>query len=63
MNGKEKELISELSETVKKLERIDQRYLLGIAEGMSIVTERQENLPKDEEEDDRPEEAVDKEAG
>ena len=63
MNEKEKELISELSEKVKKLEKIDQRYVLGIVEGMSIVTEHQENSSKEEEEDGRPEEAVDKEAG
>ena len=63
MNEKEKELISKLSEKVKKLEKIDQRYVLGIVEGMSIVTEHQENSSKEEAEDDRPEEAVDKEAG
>ena len=39
MNKKEKEIIKKLSDTVPKLDREKQNYILGVAEGMAIARE------------------------
>lgn len=43
MSEKEKSIILNLSEIVPRLDREDQKYLVGVAEGMAIVKERQED--------------------
>ena len=40
MSENEKERLTELSEKAKKLDREDQQYLLGLAEGIAIGKER-----------------------
>lgn len=37
MSEKEKELIKKLSDTVPKLDKDKQNYILGVAEGMAMV--------------------------
>lgn len=39
MSEKEKDLIKKLSDTVPKLDKEKQNYLLGVAEGMAIAKE------------------------
>ena len=39
MSEKEKELIKKLSDTVPKLDKDKQNYILGVAEGMAIARE------------------------
>lgn len=39
MSEKEKSLIRKLSETVHKLDKENQKYILGVAEGMAIARE------------------------
>jgi len=39
MSEKEKEILEKLSETVPKLDRDKQNYILGVAEGMAIARE------------------------
>lgn len=42
MSEKEKDIIRKLSSTVPKLEREDQKYVLGVAEGMALAKESEE---------------------
>lgn len=42
MSEKEKDIIRKLSSTVPKLEREDQKYVLGVAEGMVLAKEDKE---------------------
>ena len=37
MSEKEKEIMKKLSDTVTKLEKDKQNYILGVAEGMAMV--------------------------
>lgn len=46
MSEKEKEIISRLSKTVAKLNESDQKYILGIGEGMVLA--RESNLDEAE---------------
>lgn len=48
MSEKEKDIITRLSETVQKLNRENQQYLIGVAEGMAIAkdSQRDEQLQK-----------------
>lgn len=41
MSEKEKEIIEKLSNTVPKLDKDKQNYILGVAEGMAIARENQ----------------------
>lgn len=43
MSEKEKEIIKKLYDTVPKLDKDKQNYILGVAEGMVIAREGQEN--------------------
>lgn len=43
MSEREKEIMDKLSNTVPKLDKDKQNYLLGIAEGMAIVREDSKN--------------------
>jgi len=42
MSEKDKELLTEMSDTLSRLSRENQKYVLGIAEGMAI--ERENNM-------------------
>lgn len=39
MSEKEKEIMKKLSDTIPKLDKEKQNYLLGVAEGMAIARE------------------------
>ena len=39
MSEREKEIIQKLSDTVPKLDKDKQNYILGVAEGMAMVRE------------------------
>lgn len=39
MSEKEKEIIKKISETIPKLDKDKQSYILGVAEGMAIAKE------------------------
>lgn len=41
MSEKEKELLQKLSETVPKLDEGNKKYLLGVADGMVLMSEQQ----------------------
>lgn len=41
MSEKEKEIIEKLSNTVPKLDKDKQNYILGVAEGMAIARENE----------------------
>lgn len=43
LNDKEKNLLERISEKAEKLDPEDQQYLLGVAQGMSIMKARQED--------------------
>lgn len=43
MNDKEKDLLERISEKAEQLDPEDQQYLLGVAQGMSIMKARQED--------------------
>lgn len=47
MSEKEKDIIKKLSSTVPKLDKEKQNYILGVAEGMAIMKEREEISNKD----------------
>lgn len=49
MSEREKEIMDKLSNTVPKLDKEKQNYLLGIAEGMAIVREDARNARTDHE--------------
>ena len=42
MSEREKEIIQKLSDTVPKLDKEKQNYILGVAEGMAIARENTE---------------------
>lgn len=42
MSEREKEIMEKLSDTVPKLDKDKQNYLLGVAEGMAIAREDEE---------------------
>lgn len=46
MSEKEKQIIKKLSDTIPKLDKEKQNYLLGVAEGMAIARDS-ENSDKD----------------
>lgn len=48
MSDKEKELIEKLSNTVPKLDKDKQNYILGVAEGMAIAREHDKEEKKGE---------------
>lgn len=39
MSEREKEILNKLSQTIPKLDKEKQNYILGVAEGMAIVKE------------------------
>ena len=41
MSEKEKEIMKKLSDTIPKLDKEKQSYLLGVAEGMAIAREKE----------------------
>lgn len=41
MSEREKEIVQKLSDTIPKLDKEKQNYLLGVAEGMAIAKETQ----------------------
>lgn len=43
MSEKEKDIIRKLSSTVPKLDKEDQKYVLGVAEGMALIKEREKD--------------------
>lgn len=43
MSEKEKDIIRRISDTVPKLDREKQNYILGVAEGMAIAKENQKD--------------------
>lgn len=47
MSDKEKNIIRRLSDTVPKLDKDKQNYILGIAEGMAIAREKPQEEEKD----------------
>ena len=49
MNKKEKEIIKKLSDTVPKLDREKQNYILGVAEGIAIAREEPSTRDKEKE--------------
>ena len=44
MSEKEKNIIRRLSDTVPKLDKEKQNYILGVAEGMAIAKENQKDV-------------------
>lgn len=48
MSEREKEIIQKLSDTVPKLDKDKQNYILGVAEGMAIARENQQAEKKGE---------------
>lgn len=46
MSEREKEIIQKLSDTIPKLDKEKQNYLLGVAEGMAIAKETQQTADK-----------------
>lgn len=50
MSEKEKQIIQKLSNTVPKLDREKQNYILGVAEGMAIAKENIEREKEKKEE-------------
>lgn len=47
MSEKEKEIIEKLSDTVPKLDKDKQNYILGVAEGMALARESIDKTEKD----------------
>lgn len=47
MSDKEKNIIRRLSDTVPKLDKDKQNYILGVAEGMAIAKNHQESREED----------------
>lgn len=47
MSDKEKSIITRLSDTFPKLDRENQKYVLGIAEGMAMMASKPEEVRKD----------------
>lgn len=48
MSEKEKEIIKKLSDTVPKLDKDKQNYILGVAEGMVIARENRQDKEADD---------------
>ena len=44
MSEREKEIVRKLSNTIPKLDKEKQQYLLGVAEGMAITREAEKTL-------------------
>lgn len=42
MSEREKEIVKKLSDTLPKLDKDKQNYILGVAEGMAIARENQQ---------------------
>lgn len=51
MSEREREIIKKLSNTFPKLDKDNQNYLLGVAEGMAIARENQQTDKKEESEE------------
>ena len=49
MSEREKEIIQKLSDTVPKLDKDKQNYILGVAEGMAMVRELESEQTKERE--------------
>lgn len=49
MSETEKEIITKLSNTVPKLDKDKQQYILGVVEGMAIARENQQTETKESE--------------
>lgn len=49
MSEREKEIIQKLSDTVPKLDKDKQNYILGVAEGMAMVRETESEQTKESE--------------
>lgn len=47
MSEREKSIIKQLSDTFPKLDRENQKYVLGIAEGMAMMANKSEEGRKD----------------
>ena len=47
MSEKEKDIIRKLSDTVPKLDKEKQNYILGIAEGMAMVKQESKSQPQE----------------
>lgn len=47
MSEREKEIMQKLSDTVPKLDKDKQNYILGVAEGMAIARENQQTEDKE----------------
>lgn len=47
MNEKEKDILERISEKAEMLDIEEQQYLLGVAQGMSIMKGRQEDRKKE----------------
>lgn len=48
MSEREKEIIKRLSDTVPKLDKDKQNYVLGVAEGMAMVRENDKSSENEE---------------
>lgn len=48
MSEREKEIIKRLSDTVPKLDKDKQNYVLGVAEGMAMVRENDKSEESEE---------------
>ena len=48
MSEREKEIIKRLSDTVPKLDKDKQNYVLGVAEGMAMVRENDKSEEREE---------------
>lgn len=46
MSEKEKNLMTRFSDVIPKLDKEDQSYILGVAEGMAILSESKNNNVK-----------------
>lgn len=51
MSEREKEIVKKLSDTLPKLDKDKQNYLLGVAEGMAIARETEQLDDKKESEE------------
>jgi len=50
MSEKEKELLKKMSDNLSKLDKENQKYVLGIAEGMAIAREDEKSGKEEKEE-------------
>lgn len=60
MSEREKEIIKKLSDTVPKLDKEKQNYILGVAEGIAMARESEKELETKEEQENKKEQIVEK---